>query len=105
MIQKWKVSTNFFHILGAVEQQKGCCNLGDGKYEITFYTSCCNTQKGIYYYTTYENHQICAVNMHHENLNCSRLIRYSPIQKSKFDFKINIFVINIKMSFNFTALK
>lgn len=77
----------FFHILGAVEQQKGCCNLGDGKYEITFYTSCCNTQKGIYYYTTYENHQICAVHMHHENLNCSHLIRYSPIKKEQIRFQ------------------
>lgn len=73
----------FFHILGAVDQQKGCCNLGDGKYEITFYTSCCNTQKGIYYYTTYENHQISAINMHHENLNGSHLIRYSPIKKEQ----------------------
>lgn len=73
----------FFHILGAVEQQKGCCNLGDGKYEITFYTSCCNTQKGIYYYTTYENHQISAVHMHHENLDCSCLIRYTPIKKEQ----------------------
>ena len=25
-------------------------------------------QKGIYYYTTYENHQITAVDMHRENL-------------------------------------
>lgn len=77
----------FFHILGAVEQQKGCCNLGDGKYEITFYTSCCNTQKGIYYYTTYENHQICAVNMYHENLNGSHLVRYSPIKKEQIRFQ------------------
>ena len=33
----------------------------EGKYEITIYTSCCNTAKGIYYYTTYDNHQITAV--------------------------------------------
>jgi penicillin V acylase-like amidase (Ntn superfamily) len=48
----------FFHILGSVDQQRGCCEVSDGKYEITIYTSCCNAIKGIYYYNTYENHQI-----------------------------------------------
>lgn len=32
--------SQFFHILGSVEQQRGCCDVGDGKYEITLYTSC-----------------------------------------------------------------
>lgn len=26
--------SQFFHILGSVEQQRGCCDVGDGKYEI-----------------------------------------------------------------------
>ena len=47
--------SQFFHILGSVDQQRGCCEVADGKYEITLYTSCCNATKGIYYYTTYEN--------------------------------------------------
>ena len=46
--------SQFFHILGSVDQQRGCCEVGDGKYEITIYTSCCNADKGIYYYTTYD---------------------------------------------------
>ena len=29
----------FFHILGSVDQQRGCCEVSDGKYEITIYTS------------------------------------------------------------------
>ena len=45
----------------------------NGKYEITLYTSCCNAQKGIYYYTTYDNHQITAVDMHKENLDGEEL--------------------------------
>lgn len=49
--------SQFFHILGSVDQQRGCCKLGEDKYEITLYTSCCNTDKGIYYYNTYDNHQ------------------------------------------------
>lgn len=75
--------SQFFHILGSVEQQRGCCDLGDGKYEVTFYTSCCNTKKGIYYYTTYENHQISAICMFKENLNSSCLIRYPLIRKEQ----------------------
>ena len=70
----------FFHILHAVEQQRGCCELDGGKYEITLYTSCCNADKGIYYYTTYGNHQITAVDMHRENLDGDRLVRYPLVQ-------------------------
>ena len=68
--------SQFFHILGSVDQQRGCCDVGEGKYEITIYTSCCNADKGIYYYTTYENHQITGVDMHRENLDGAELIRY-----------------------------
>ena len=71
--------SQFFHILGAVEQQRGCCEVEPGAYEYTIYTSCCNATKGIYYYTTYDNHQIHAVDMHHEDLDGSELRRY-PIE-------------------------
>ena len=71
--------SQFFHILNSVDQQRGCCEVAEGKYEITLYTSCCNLNKGIYYYTTYENHQISAVDMHVENLDATELIRYTPI--------------------------
>lgn len=78
--------SQFFHILNSVDQQRGCCELEDGKYEITLYTSCCNADKGIYYYTTYDNHQINAVDMHRENLDSNELIRYPLIK----DEQINI---------------
>lgn len=71
--------SQFFHILGSVDQQRGCCEVADGKYEITIYTSCCNASKGIYYYTTYDNHQITAVDMHAEDLDSDQVIRY-PIR-------------------------
>ena len=60
--------SQFFHILGSVEQQRGCVLLEDGRYEITVYTSCCNTGRGIYYYTTYENSRISRIDMHREAL-------------------------------------
>lgn len=65
--------SQFFHILGSVEQQKGCVRIGD-LFEETVYTSCCDTDKGIYYYTTYSNRQITAVDMHQRNLDSTDLI-------------------------------
>ena len=72
--------SQFFHILNSVDQQRGCCDIGDGKYEITIYTSCCNASKGIYYYTTYNNHQITGVNMFKENLDGDKIIKYPVIE-------------------------
>lgn len=79
--------SQFFHILGSVDQQRGCCEVTEGKYEITIYTSCCNAAKGIYYYTTYENHQISAVDMHKENLDSNSLICYPVIQGEQIHFQ------------------
>lgn len=79
--------SQFFHILNAVEQQRGCCKLGDGKYEITIYTSCCNATKGIYYYTTYDNHQINAVDMNREDLDGEEIIRYSLIKGEPINYQ------------------
>ena len=76
----------FFHILGSVEQQRGCCEVADGKYEITIYTSCCSADKGIYYYTTYNNRQINAVDMNREDLNGSGLKRYPLIQEENINY-------------------
>lgn len=72
--------SQFFHILKSVEMQRGCVELKKGVYEITVYSSCCNTDRGIYYYTTYENSRISAVDMHRENLDSSALIAY-PLVK------------------------
>ncbi len=74
--------SQFFHILNSVDQQRGCCRLEEDKYEITIYTSCINATKGIYYYTTYDNHQITAINMFAEDLNQSQLITF-PLRKKE----------------------
>ncbi len=69
----------FFHVLGAVEQPRGCCRLADGAQELTLYTCCCNADKGVYYYTTYGNRQITAVDMHRADLDAAVLARYKPV--------------------------
>lgn len=73
--------SQFFHILGSVEQQRGCVIVGDAyDYEITFYSSCCNVDKGIYYYKTYDNSQISGVNMWNEDLDSDSLVTYGLIK-------------------------
>ncbi len=72
--------SQFFHILGSVYQQRGLVHMGEGKYEITIYSSCCNMDKGIYYYVTYENSQITGIDMNKENLDSSDLINYDLVK-------------------------
>ncbi|MBQ3044511.1 MAG: choloylglycine hydrolase [Clostridia bacterium] len=67
---------SFFQILGSVEQQRGLNRLGGDKYEYTLYSSCCNAEKGIYYYTTCGNRRITAVDMYKTDLNGSGLTAY-----------------------------
>lgn len=71
----------FFHILDAVSMPRGCVEV-NGAYEITVYSCCCNTDKGIYYYTTYGNRQITAVNMHNTNLKSDRIAVF-PLVKDQ----------------------
>lgn len=73
--------SQFFHILGSVSQTRGCCRLGQGRNEFTQYTSCCNADKGIYYYKTYDNHCITAVDMHREDLDGCELVCYPLIRE------------------------
>lgn len=71
--------SQFFHILGSVEQQNGCCELEEGGYEKTLYTSCCNADRGIYYYTSYGNRQITGVDMYREDVEGRELCHYPLI--------------------------
>lgn len=73
----------FFHILSSVYQQKGCCRVEKG-FEHTIYSSCCNTDKGIYYYTTYNNTQIIGVDLRRENLNLDKLVSYPLLKLESF---------------------
>ena len=58
----------FFHILNSVAMPRGCV-LAEGGFEYTRYSCCCNLERGIYYYTTYDDFLIKSVNMHGFDLN------------------------------------
>lgn len=68
--------SQFFHILGSVAQVKGCCRLEDSSLEHTIYTSCCDTVRGMYCYTTYANRRITAIDLNREDLNGQVLKRW-----------------------------
>lgn len=76
--------SQFFHILNAVAMPRGCVQMPEDRYEITLYSSCCNADRGIYYYTTYDNSRVCAVDMYRENLDGSGLISYPLLHKPDF---------------------
>jgi choloylglycine hydrolase len=46
------------------------------KYNKTVYSSCCNVDRGIYYYTTYEHRHIVGVDMNREELDGECLASY-----------------------------
>lgn len=79
--------SQFFHILGSVEHQRGCVEMENDLYEITIYSSCCNTDKGIYYYRTYDNSQIIAVDMYREELDGTWVISYPLLKESEIKWQ------------------
>ena len=66
----------FFHILGSVAQQRGCVRLEEGGLEHTVYSSCCNTDTGVYYYRTYGGSHTHAVDLYRDNLDGTELSVY-----------------------------
>lgn len=72
--------SQFFHILSSVAMPRGSVRMGPEEYEITLYSCCCNTDKGIYYYTTYDNSRIIGIDMHRENLDSETPVTYPLIK-------------------------
>ena len=57
-----------FNLLGNVSMTNGIIIKPHNQYEITIYTSCMCLEKGIYYYKSYTNHRINAIDMHKQDL-------------------------------------
>ena len=76
----------FFHILDFVAQPSGCVKYGS-EFEKTLYSSCCNTQSGIYYYKTYSNSSISAIHMNHQDLNDTKLYSFPLRKESKIHYE------------------
>ncbi len=79
--------SQFFHILNNVAMPRGSVDMGDGKFEVTIYTCCCNADTGVYYYTTYDNGGLTAVDMRREDLDGSALRSYPMVQNTQVFFQ------------------
>lgn len=81
------VVSQFFHILDGVSMVKGMVMTPEENYDITTYSCCVNAEKGIYYYKTYYNNQICAVELFCENLEETELIDYELTQEQQICYR------------------
>lgn len=76
-------AARFFHLLDAVAMPDGIVMTPSGEYEKTAYSCCINADRGIFYYKTYTNNQITAVDMHREDLSGDRLKEFELIRKQQ----------------------
>ncbi len=76
--------SQFFHLLSSVEMNRGCCRTDTGKWDITVYSACVNTDRGIYYYTTYDNRRINCVDMHRVDLEGDAVSRFPLVLEQEF---------------------
>lgn len=58
----------------------------DNRYEYTMYSDCMNLDKGILYFTTYDNNRINAVDMHKADLDSKDLICYDLFKKQDIEY-------------------
>ncbi len=79
--------SQFFHLLTSVEMCRGSCRLPTQKLDITVYSSCINTDKGLYYYTTYDNRQITCIDMHRTDLDSDTVARYPLILEQQINYQ------------------
>jgi choloylglycine hydrolase len=71
----------FFHILSSVSMVKGCVKVGDG-FEFTQYSSCCDTERGIYCFKSYDKTYVQYVDMNEYDINSRELIEI-PLDRCK----------------------
>lgn len=73
----------FFHLLDSVAMVRGSVITSTDLCDITTYSCCVNVNKKIYYYKTYENNQLTAIDMNRENLNACSLKGFPVIRKQQ----------------------
>ena len=72
--------------MNMVIYMKKIVEIEDNKYEITVYSCCMNTTRGIYYYKTYQNNQITAIKMNEKNINLNKLEVFELIEKQQINY-------------------
>ncbi len=67
----------FFHLLSSVEMVRGLCKTDEGTWDTTVYSACINLDRGLYYYTTYDNRRISCVDMRRADLSGEQVSRFA----------------------------
>ena len=75
-VTPFEVLTNNPHFEYHCTNVSNYMGLSADDFEYTRYSSCCNMDMGIYYYTTYDELEIKAINMNDVELNQSCLYAY-----------------------------
>ncbi len=65
--------TDFFRVINTCFQPKGLTQTEDCVFEYTAYTSCCNADRGVYGYRTYDDENLRRIDMHDFDLDSSTL--------------------------------
>lgn len=78
--------SQFFHLLSSVAMPSGSVHVGN-KNEITRYSCCCDTESGIYYYTTYDNSRIRAVQLRNAPIEGEHLTVFDLMDKPDLFFQ------------------
>ncbi len=79
--------TQFFHMLDYVKMVKGGVLTDEGLEDGTTYSSCMDQEKGVYYYKTYENNRISAIDMHKEQLEGTELKIFNYLTNQDFNYQ------------------
>ena len=82
-----KEVTEFFHLLDSVAMPRGSVRVRGNRDEITRYSCCCDMETGCYFYTTYDNRRIQAVNLWRGNLDGVQIEKYSLLKQQDIFYK------------------
>ncbi len=75
--------SQFFHLLTSVEMPRGSCLVPSGEYDITVYSACVDTDRGRYYYVTYDDRSVHCVDMRKTQLDGETVIRFPLIKEGQ----------------------
>ncbi|MBE5787003.1 MAG: choloylglycine hydrolase family protein [Clostridiales bacterium] len=78
---------HFFHLLDAVAMPRGSVILAGNAVDETRYACCMQAENGVYYYKTYNNSRITAVDMTKENLDGQNLIAYPLLREADIRYQ------------------
>lgn len=85
--EEGKEVTEFFHLLDSVAMPRGSVRVRGNRDEITRYSCCCDMETGCYFYTTYDNRRIQAVNLWRGNLDGVQIEKYSLLKQQDIFYK------------------